>query len=133
MLQRQVWFNVNELARRAVEAIGAGARTCVDIKKYPDGMYNNSILLTMDNGSQVVAKVPNPNAGMPHFTTASEVATMDFVCFLSGVIGSRYWLTYGRHGTSSGLLFPESWLGVPRQRIPSVQNILLWKRFHESN
>ncbi|KAL9079198.1 MAG: hypothetical protein Q9157_001907 [Trypethelium eluteriae] len=34
----------------------------------------------MDDGSQVVAKIPNPNAGMPHFTTASEVATMDFVC-----------------------------------------------------
>jgi hypothetical protein len=80
MSQRQVRFNVNELARRAAEAIGA--KTCVNIEKYPDGMYNKSMLLTMDNGSQVVAKVPNPNAGMPHFTTASEVATMDFVCSL---------------------------------------------------
>jgi hypothetical protein len=33
----------------------------------------------MDDGRQVVAKIPNPNAGRPHFTTASEVATMDFV------------------------------------------------------
>ncbi|RDL37379.1 uncharacterized protein BP5553_04812 [Venustampulla echinocandica] len=32
----------------------------------------------MDSGTQVVAKVPNPNAGLPHFTTASQVATMDF-------------------------------------------------------
>jgi hypothetical protein len=51
----------------------------VSIKKYPDGMYNKAMLLTMDNGTQVVAKVPNTNAGKPHFTTASEVATMDFV------------------------------------------------------
>lgn len=77
MSQRQVRFNVNELARRAAEAIGA--RMCVRIEKYPDGMFNKSMLLTMDDGSQVVAKVPNPNAGMSHFTTASEVATMDFV------------------------------------------------------
>lgn len=77
MAQRHVRFNVDELARRAVEAVGAGS--CISIKKYPEGLYNKSMLLTMDNGSQVVAKVPNPNAGLPHFTTASEVATMDFV------------------------------------------------------
>lgn len=79
MSQRYVRFNVNELARCAAEAVGA--RSCVGISKYPDGMYNKSMLLTMDNGSRVVAKVPNPNAGLPHFTTASEVATMDFVSF----------------------------------------------------
>ncbi|KAF2855758.1 hypothetical protein T440DRAFT_485848 [Plenodomus tracheiphilus IPT5] len=76
MLQRRVHFNVNELACRAAKIMGA--RTCVKIEKYPDGMYNKSMLLTMDNGSQVVARVPNSNAGLPHVTTASEVATMDF-------------------------------------------------------
>jgi hypothetical protein len=77
MLQRHVTFNVNELARVAAEAVGA--KKCMSIEKYPDDMYNKAILLTMDNGIQVVAKVPNPNAGNPHFTTAIEVATMDFV------------------------------------------------------
>ena len=33
----------------------------------------------MDDDLQVVAKIPNPNAGLKHFTTASEVATMDLV------------------------------------------------------
>ncbi|KAL4966463.1 uncharacterized protein BDV14DRAFT_198918 [Aspergillus stella-maris] len=33
----------------------------------------------MDSGFQVVGKVPNPNSGLKHFTTASEVATMDFL------------------------------------------------------
>lgn len=83
MSQRHVQFNVNELARCAAQA--AGAARCVKIEKYPDGMYNKSMLLTMDNGTQVVAKVPNPNAGLPHFTTASEVATMDFVRLIIGV------------------------------------------------
>jgi hypothetical protein len=45
----------------------------------PDGMANKVFLMTMGDGREVVAKVPNPNAGVPHFTTASEVATMDFV------------------------------------------------------
>ncbi|KAF3005696.1 hypothetical protein E8E13_005421 [Curvularia kusanoi] len=74
--QRRVRFDVNELARCAAEAVGA--ESCIDMLKYPDGMYNKIMLLTMDNGSRVVAQVPNPNAGLPHFTTASEVATMDF-------------------------------------------------------
>ncbi|KAH6683961.1 phosphotransferase enzyme family protein [Halenospora varia] len=48
-------------------------------KKYPDGLYSKAFLLTMDSGVEVVAKVPNPNAGLAHFTIASEVASMDFV------------------------------------------------------
>ncbi|KAF2235720.1 hypothetical protein EV356DRAFT_522818 [Viridothelium virens] len=32
----------------------------------------------MDDGSIVIARIPNPNAGPPFKTTASEVATMDF-------------------------------------------------------
>ena len=68
---------MNELARLAVKSVGS--QCCVNVEKYPDGMYNKSFLLTMDDGRQVVGKVPNLNAGRPHFTTASEVATMDFV------------------------------------------------------
>ena len=81
MSQRHIRFNVNELARLAAEAVGS--RSCISIEKYPDGMYNKAMLLTMDDGTQVVAKIPNPNAGRPHFTTASEVATMDFVGIVS--------------------------------------------------
>jgi hypothetical protein len=84
MSQRHVRFNVNGLACLAAEAVGA--KLCVRIKKYPDGMYNRAMLLTMDDGSQVVAKIPNQNAGKPHYTTASEVATMDFVRLISTLI-----------------------------------------------
>jgi hypothetical protein len=34
----------------------------------------------MDNGAEVFAKLPNPNAGPPYYTTASEVATRQMVC-----------------------------------------------------
>ena len=79
MSQRYVHFDVDELARLAADAVGSKA--CVGIEKYPDGMYNKAFLLRMEDGKQVVAKIPNPNAGGPHVVTASEVATMDFVSF----------------------------------------------------
>ena len=75
--RREIRFDLNQLAKAAADSVEAAQ--CVSIKKYPDGMFNKSFVLSMDDGREVVAKVPNPNAGIPHFTTASEVATMDFV------------------------------------------------------
>ncbi|KAI5240526.1 hypothetical protein E4T43_06028 [Aureobasidium subglaciale] len=69
-------FDVYELMRVAARAVGANY--CTSIQKCPDGMYNRILHLSMDNGKQVIAKIPNPNSGPPHFTTASEVATMQF-------------------------------------------------------
>ncbi|KAJ5143876.1 uncharacterized protein N7515_002663 [Penicillium bovifimosum] len=74
--KREIRFDLNRLARVAADSIGAAR--CVDIKKYPDGMFNKAFLMSMDDGREIIAKVPNPNAGVPHYTTASEVATMDF-------------------------------------------------------
>lgn len=91
---------MNELARCAAEAVGA--TSCISIEKLPEGMHNKSMLLTMDDGSQVVAKVPNPNDGLAHFTTASEVATMDFVRLSQASEPFLYQalpLTGSRHGT----------------------------------
>ncbi|CBX90707.1 hypothetical protein LEMA_P057410.1 [Plenodomus lingam JN3] len=67
---------MNELAKVAADSVGAAQ--CVDIRKFADGMFNKAFLMLMDDGQEVVAKVPNPNAGRAHYTTASEVATMDF-------------------------------------------------------
>lgn len=36
----------------------------------------------MDNGKEVFAKLPNPNAGPARYVTASEVATREFVSHL---------------------------------------------------
>ncbi|KAF2431190.1 phosphotransferase enzyme family protein [Tothia fuscella] len=63
---RRVHFDMNELAKTA--ALSMGAKRCINVEKCPDGL-----------GRQIVGKVPNPIAGLPHFTTASEVATLDFL------------------------------------------------------
>lgn len=49
------------------------------VLKCREGLNNKAYLLTMDNGSEVLAKLPNPIAGPAYFTTASEVATREFV------------------------------------------------------
>ncbi|KAE8355824.1 kinase-like domain-containing protein [Aspergillus coremiiformis] len=75
---RYVNFNMNELIKRATESVGLTSAQCSRVEKFPDGMFNKTFLFTMHDGTQVVGKVPNPNAGRAYYTTASEVATMDF-------------------------------------------------------
>jgi hypothetical protein len=40
---------------------------------------NRVFLVTFKNGQQVIARIPTPISGPSHFSTASEVATMDFL------------------------------------------------------
>ena len=68
---------MNNLARIAASSVDSSR--CVAIEKYPDGQHAKAFLMTMEDGKQVVAKVPNPNAGPSRLTTESEVATMEFV------------------------------------------------------
>lgn len=70
-------FNISGLQKVAVEACSAGP--CVRMEKIGEGSYNKSFSLTMANKMKFIARVPNPNAGPAFLTTASEVATMDFV------------------------------------------------------
>ena len=70
-------FDVTALCQVAADAVGS--RSCTNITKLPEGNFNKALLLTMDDGKEVIAKIPNPNAGHPHFVTSSEVATMEFV------------------------------------------------------
>lgn len=70
---------MDELITIAVQSLGTGSYTCTSVEKLSGGNYSKVFLLTMENGHQRVAKVPNPNAGLPFYTTASEVATVEFV------------------------------------------------------
>jgi len=85
--ERFLVFNVQELQRIAAESVGADA--CVSITKLAEGGYNKVFRLVMDNGAVAIARIPNPNAGPAYKTTASEVATMDFVRFLCHQLSKR--------------------------------------------
>lgn len=70
-------FNVSQLKNIAVKSVGAQA--CTSMTKLAEGGFNKVFRLVMNDGSVVIARIPYPNAGPTFRTTASEVATMDFV------------------------------------------------------
>ncbi|KAH5651601.1 hypothetical protein HBI23_167260 [Parastagonospora nodorum] len=76
--RRYLKFNISSLIHAAEKALGPGEK-CVNMTKLPEGNFNKTLLVEMQDGREVIAKLPNPNAGRPYYTTASEVATMDYV------------------------------------------------------
>ena len=62
-----------------IAADSVGRQQCVSIEKLAEGGFNRVFLLTMDDGFEVVAKIPYRNTVPPRYLTASEVATMDFI------------------------------------------------------
>ncbi|KAE8146871.1 phosphotransferase enzyme family protein [Aspergillus avenaceus] len=74
--KRHVEFNVPNLQKIASRIVSS---QCVQMTKLPEGLYNKVFSLRMDNGREVLARIPNPNAGHPRYVVASEVATLDFL------------------------------------------------------
>jgi len=68
---------VPQLQTLAAQAIGS--QTCVSITKLAEGGFNKGFRLGMSDDRSILACIPNPNAGPAFYTTASEVATMEFV------------------------------------------------------
>ncbi|RAH45648.1 aminoglycoside phosphotransferase family protein [Aspergillus brunneoviolaceus CBS 621.78] len=73
---RHVNFNVPALQRIAGQLMGS---RCVQMDKMPEGLFNKVFSLQMENGKEILARIPNPNAGHAHLVVASEVATLDFL------------------------------------------------------
>jgi hypothetical protein len=97
---RWLWNEKYQLARRYVEfdlpgllqvsAQAIGARSCIKVEKLPEGNFSKVFLITMEDGRELIAKIPNPNAGQPHLTTASEAATMDYVWLHQSIISNDF-------------------------------------------
>ncbi|OGE47113.1 hypothetical protein PENARI_c063G08313 [Penicillium arizonense] len=72
-------FDLQGLVDVSVKAVGISGINCVKLLKCVEGQFNKAFLLTMSNGFEIIARLPNPNAGPPFYTTASEVATRHFI------------------------------------------------------
>ncbi|KAI9808736.1 MAG: hypothetical protein M1825_003888 [Sarcosagium campestre] len=44
-----------------------------------EGGFSKALLMTTENGVEVVAKIPYPNAGRPRYSTASEAAVLQYL------------------------------------------------------
>ncbi|KAH8434940.1 uncharacterized protein LDX57_012572 [Aspergillus melleus] len=72
-------LNLQALVDASVKASGHGGNECVKLLKCVEGQFNKAFVLTMSSGDEIVARLPNPNAGPAFFTVASEVATRHLV------------------------------------------------------
>ncbi|PKY04219.1 hypothetical protein P168DRAFT_297132 [Aspergillus campestris IBT 28561] len=114
--KRYVRFNLQHLLDVAVN-VCEGARHCTKVLKCSEGLRNKEFILIMDNGAEVFAKLPNPNAGPARFTTASELRNV-FKVPVSRVlawssdatnnpVGAEYIITEKARGTRLGSVWGE--------------------------
>ncbi|KAJ5551192.1 Mitochondria protein Fmp29 [Penicillium sp. DV-2018c] len=127
--ERYVKFRPTELQRIAGESIQQDY--CPDIIKFAEGGFNKVFLLRAKNGHEVIARIPTPIAGPPHYTTASEVATMDFLrdvlklpvpkvlaysTSLDNPVGAEYILMEGVKGES----LASRWLSLTTNEVTDI-------------
>ena len=77
--QRFLKFDIGKLCRLAASLLDEKL-TCIHVDKL-EGKSCRAFLLTMDDGRQLIAKIPYRISGAASYTTASEVATMKFCMF----------------------------------------------------
>ncbi|KAL3449523.1 kinase-like domain-containing protein [Aspergillus insuetus] len=70
-------FNLDALCDIAASAGGSTSRIAA-IEKF-EGWFSKAFLMTKENGSELVAKIPLRTAGPAVLTTASEVGTLEYI------------------------------------------------------
>lgn len=78
--RRYVRFNINELCNLVTSVVSKSDSTVSKVTKIEkmEGGFHKALLMTLENGTEVVAKIPCPNAGLPILSTASEAAVLEF-------------------------------------------------------
>ncbi|PGH23787.1 hypothetical protein AJ80_02217 [Polytolypa hystricis UAMH7299] len=122
--QRFVKFNINSLCRKAA-SLFRDTTECVRIVKM-EGNFNKAFLLTMDDGNEVIAKIPCPNAGAPSLMTASEVATLSFLrsCTSIQVPEVLAWSSDPANPVGSEYIIMEKIRGIPLAQRWETMNTL---------
>lgn len=74
--RRYVRFDVDQLCKVAASA-GEALSPIHAIEKM-EGGFSKALLMRKEDGSEIIAKIPFPIAGPPKYTTASEVAVLQY-------------------------------------------------------
>lgn len=77
--ERYVKFDYDGLLREAERHLGPGHGHPVHMTKFAEGGFNRVFLLTMEDGFEVIIKIPYHIVGPKHYATASEAATMQYL------------------------------------------------------
>lgn len=88
-------------ALKTVAAESVSRKKVSHMKKLAEGGFNRVFLLTMDDGFEVLVKIPYHLTVPRHFTTGSEVATLDFLQ-LKGIPVPRVYAWSSKSGNAVG-------------------------------
>ncbi|GFN14055.1 uncharacterized protein AtWU_03855 [Aspergillus tubingensis] len=91
-----------------------------------EGNFSKAFLLTMEDGNEVIAKIPCPNAGPPVLTTECEVATLKFLrSHISTPVPEVYqWSSDPTNPVGAEYILMEKTRGVPLAEKWSTLNTL---------
>lgn len=81
---RYVRFNIDKLCELVSSVVGDRHSPVLKIDKM-EGGFHKALLMTLENGCEVIAKIPCPNAGIPAYSTASEAAVLEYGESLSSI------------------------------------------------
>ena len=110
--ERHVHFNVPALKDIAVNCVGR--RSVTRMEKLAEGGFSRVFLLTLDDGFEVIAKLPYSLTVPKHFTTESEVASLDFLSSKGVPVLRVYaWSSEGGNAVGSEHVIMEKALGQP--------------------
>ena len=76
MAKRYVKFDVDALCS-LVSSLPSVSSPIFKIDKM-EGGFNKAMLMTAENGKEIIAKIPCPNIVPAVFSTASEAAVLDY-------------------------------------------------------
>ena len=110
--ERHVHFDVPALKDIAADCVGR--RSVTRMEKLAEGGFSRVFLLTMDDGFEVIAKLPYALTVPKHFTTESEVATLDFLSSKGVPVPRVYaWSSEGGNAVGSEYVIMEKAPGQP--------------------
>jgi hypothetical protein len=77
--KRYVHFNIEKLCDViGTVSAGSGKSSCVSRIEKMEGGFSKALVITTEDASEYIVKIPCPNAGRPMYCTASEVAVLRF-------------------------------------------------------
>ncbi|EGD84494.2 uncharacterized protein TERG_00772 [Trichophyton rubrum CBS 118892] len=91
-----------------------------------EGGFHKALLMTLENGTEVVAKIPCPNAGLPMLSTASEAAVLEFVVRTHTTIPVPKvlaWSSDSKNPVGAEYIILEKAKGVQLTKFPAYGNL----------
>jgi len=79
LAERRLVFNVEELKKAAASSINRHEGDIKGFSKLAEGGFNRVFEITMNDNTQVLARLPYPSTYPKRYAVASEVATLDLI------------------------------------------------------